>query len=269
MSNQVVSEPLLDHLDSVTALLTPRLGVFCDLDGTLSPIVGDPMAAHATKEARRSLATIRRLGAYVAVVSGRSAAVARAMVGLRGITYVGNHGLEWYEGGRLRRVPALRRPRSVITRLRDLLTPRLSAWGVTVEAKEVGLALHFRRAPDPTSARAALEAILNETPEVGDLVRMEGRQVIELRAEAAETKGTAVRRLAERHGLRNLLYLGDDYTDLSAFAAVRQPCLEGIAGLAIAVVDDETAPEVEAAADYVLAGVPEVERFPAWLAAAL
>ena len=261
---------LLDHLEAASMVAAdPPFGLFCDLDGTISPIVADPMAARATEVARRSLSAIKRGGAYVAIVSGRGARVARAMVGLRGITYVGIHGLEWYEQGRLHHVPGLGRAQRAVARLNKLLAPRLERLGITVETKDVAIAFHVRRAPDPEAARQALDAALSERPEVVDLVRLEGRQVVELRAKAAETKGTAVRRLAEAHRLRSLCYLGDDRTDVFAFEAVRELRKEGTKGLAIAVIDDETAPEVAEAADYLLAGVPEVERFLEWVAGEL
>jgi trehalose-phosphatase len=106
----VASRSLFEHLDEAVAVCAARpFGLFCDLDGTISPIVADPVAARVSESARRSLRAIRRRGTYVAIVSGRTARMARAMVGLRGIAYVGVHGLEWYEQGRLRRAPGLSR----------------------------------------------------------------------------------------------------------------------------------------------------------------
>lgn len=244
-------------------------GLFCDLDGTISPIVADPMEALVTETARRCLTMIQRRCACVAIVSGRAVAIARAITRLRGVTYVGIHGLEWYEQGRLNRVEGLDKARRAVRRLNKLLALRLVPLGITVESKDVAIAFHLRRAPDPEAARQALEAALIGRPELANLVRIDGRQVVELRASASETKGTAVAWLAKKKALRSLVYIGDDRTDVFAFEAVHQLCQEGVQGLAVAVVDEETAPEVAEAADYVLAGVPEVERFLEWLARTL
>ncbi len=271
MRRNRATRPLVDDLDRLQALLGLRpFGLFVDLDGTISPIVDDPEAARPTKAAVQSLAAIHRKGAYVAVVSGRAATLTRAMVGLRGIAYVGIHGLESYEGGRLRRERGLGSARRDIATLTDRLAPLLEPIGITIESKRVSVAFHLRRARDPAAARRMLEDALSTAPEARMLTRVDGRQVVELRAPTATTKGTAVRRLAAREGLRCLFYIGDDQTDISAFETVRQLGREQqLVGLSAAVVGDETAPSVAAAADYVLDGVPEVERFLAWLAGAL
>jgi len=262
---------LVEHLDRVRVLLRLQpFGLFVDLDGTMSPIVDDPMAARPTEAAVRSLAVIRRKGGFVAVVSGRAATVARAMVGLRGITYVGSHGLETYEGGRQHRARGLNSARGKVAQLIDRLTPLLVPLGVTVEHKDASVAFHLRRAREPGAARAALEHALSQAPEARDLARMPGRQVVELRARGRGNKGTAVRRLAMQHRLRSLIYIGDDQTDIFAFEAVRVMTREQqLTGLSAAVFDSETAPEVATAADFVLEGVPAVERFLAWLAGEL
>jgi trehalose 6-phosphate phosphatase len=71
-----------------------RAGLVTDVDGTISPIVARPSEAQVLDRARDALSGLRDLLAVVAVVSGRTVADAQAMVGVEGLTYVGNHGLE-------------------------------------------------------------------------------------------------------------------------------------------------------------------------------
>ena len=66
-----------------------------DYDGTLSPIAQRPDLATLPPETR---AVLERLAnhpdVFVAIISGRSQANVKEMVGIEGITYAGNHGME-------------------------------------------------------------------------------------------------------------------------------------------------------------------------------
>ena len=65
-----------------------------DVDGTLSPIAPRPELARVPAETRVELARLARSYLLVACISGRPGEEAAALVGLDGIRYVGNHGLE-------------------------------------------------------------------------------------------------------------------------------------------------------------------------------
>ena len=77
----------------------PRAAVFCDIDGTLAPIVERAEDAHVREEASLLLGRLARRYGCVACVSGRSAAEARRLVGVGGIAYAGSHGAELLEPG--------------------------------------------------------------------------------------------------------------------------------------------------------------------------
>ena len=73
--------------------------LFCDIDGTISPIVADPYAATVPAAFRTVLANLApRLG-LLAFVTGRELLQGRAMVGVADAAYVGLHGLEVAEPG--------------------------------------------------------------------------------------------------------------------------------------------------------------------------
>lgn len=66
-----------------------------DYDGTLSPIAPHPDLATLPPETKNVLQRLSNLNdVYIAVISGRSVENVRKMVGIEGITYAGNHGLE-------------------------------------------------------------------------------------------------------------------------------------------------------------------------------
>jgi trehalose 6-phosphate phosphatase len=67
-------------------------------------------------------------------------------------------------------------------------------------------------------------------------------------------KGTVVRSLAS--GMAALAVFGDDLGDLPAFDAAAELATHGVAVARVAVVDDESAPEVAARADLTVQGAP-------------
>ena len=90
---------LLAHKDAALALLRRRPAcVFTDIDGTLSPIVADPLAATVPGATRTALEALAERIAVVAL-TGRSVADARRVLGLDTVVYSGNHGAEWWENG--------------------------------------------------------------------------------------------------------------------------------------------------------------------------
>lgn len=72
-----------------------KLALLLDYDGTLAPIAPHPDLATLPPETK---AVLQRLSnhsdVYVAIISGRNVDNVKKMVGIEGITYAGNHGLE-------------------------------------------------------------------------------------------------------------------------------------------------------------------------------
>ena len=85
----------LDHLDELSQVLSAeKVGLFSDFDGTLTPIFDDPRDTVLDLKIRDLLAVLAEKLDLVVVVSGRGVGFLRGVVGLGGITYVGNHGME-------------------------------------------------------------------------------------------------------------------------------------------------------------------------------
>ena len=96
-----VKENIVDHLfedwEPIQARIqkAQSLFLFLDYDGTLTPIVSLPELALCPFEVKRYLEELRDLPSVnVAIISGRSLENLREKVGVSGIIYVGNHGLE-------------------------------------------------------------------------------------------------------------------------------------------------------------------------------
>src|SRR5207237_2757672 len=92
----------------VDLLGSGRAGLVTDVDGTISPIVARPEEAIVLPDAKRALSGLKQHVSVVAVVSGRAAADARTMLGIDGLTYIGNHGLEIWSGDGPQLVPEVR-----------------------------------------------------------------------------------------------------------------------------------------------------------------
>jgi trehalose 6-phosphate phosphatase len=228
------------------ALLAPlrdaprRSAILLDVDGTLAPIVARPELAAVPEETR---ADLRRLaGDYllIACVSGRRGEEARDLVGVEGVVYVGNHGLELHPD---------------VESLRARMTGFREAIALPVEDKGLSLAYHYRGAADEAAARARLEDVAEQARDEGLDARW-GRKVLEIRPPVEANKGTAVRALLERSGAVRALYAGDDATDLDAFAGLAAAGLEH--AVRVAVASEEGPRELVVTADLVVDGPAEV-----------
>jgi trehalose 6-phosphate phosphatase len=220
---------LLDRLadDPVLAAL------FFDVDGVLAPIVSRPEDARVPEATRVELRRLNDRYALVACVSGRAGDDARRIVGVPGLTYVGNHGLE--------------------------LDPESDAWAerlraflgavdwAELEDKRLSASLHYRNVEDEAAARANLEKIAERARAAGFVARF-GRKVLEVLPPLEANKGTAVWKLLAEHELERALYAGDDTTDLDGFAALEPLEL----GIRVAVASAEGPEDLRAAADLVI-----------------
>lgn len=264
--------PLLTAVGGFAALeplaCSPRLGLITDFDGTISPIVATPQAAGISPVAQRALAALGRTLPLVAVVSGRPAAEVARLVGLPGLVYIGNHGLERYQRGQVLIEPTARPYLPALAETLAGAERALPLPGLLFEDKGVTLSIHYRQAAQPARARERILATLASLPAAQGLVIKEGKKVIEVRPPVQVDKGTAVRELLDADSLSAALYLGDDSTDVDAFQALHawgeqtdQPTA------ALAVLSAEVPEAVRAAADFGLNGVPVVEQLLSWLAA--
>jgi trehalose 6-phosphate phosphatase len=215
-----------------------RSALIFDVDGTLAPIVARPELAQVPQATRKELERLAGRYLLVAFVSGRSGEDASRLVGLGGVRYVGNHGLELD--------PEAHELQAQIATFRDTVERK-------VEDKALTLSYHFREARDEAKARAELEEIARRAAAEG-LVPRWGRKVLEIRPAVQADKGTAVQALIREAGARRALYAGDDTTDLDAFAALAKASLEHV--VRVAVSSDEAPPELVAAADLVVEGTP-------------
>jgi trehalose-phosphatase len=168
----------MDPLAALAAEPTAAALVF-DVDGTIAPIVDDPTASRVPDATRAQLRRLAARYGLVACVSGRAEEVARSIVGVPELAYVGEHGLGLDPGAR-----------AFAGRIRAFA--EAAPW--PAELKPLSAAFHFRTAPDPEAARRELEQIEASAREEGFRTRW-GRLVLEVLPPVDASKRTAVEHL--------------------------------------------------------------------------
>ncbi|HEV2812367.1 MAG TPA: trehalose-phosphatase [Solirubrobacteraceae bacterium] len=235
-----------------------RAAVLLDVDGTLAPIVRHADDAAVPEATRAVLIRIAREYGCVACVSGRRAAIARQIVSLGTIAYVGNHGAEVLRPGRTQ-VEVDREAGAWQRRVHQFAEgangEELRVLRVRLEDKGPIMAFHWRGAPDEEGAEAAVKAVAEGATAAGFHVHW-GRKVLEVRPPIALDKGRGVHGLLRDEDLDAAVYVGDDRTDLDAFRALRE-CVEGGRlqhAVCVGVRSDETPAELESGADLLVDG---------------
>jgi len=233
-------------------------------------MVERPEDATLSSDIRGALASLCRRLPLVAVISGRAARDALAIVGLHQLTYVGNHGMEQIEGGEHQVAegfrPYLPEVRVAVRELRESLTTP----GVWLEDKLLSISLHYRHAPDRNEAHLQIRRALASLPNRHRFRIIEGKRVVNLLPALGASKGRAVSDLVSEYQLSAALFIGDDITDVDAFRSI-QALRRGrsFRGVNVAVLGQEANPKVEREADFTLCDVAEVSRFLTRLADSL
>ncbi len=249
---------------SIAGILQRRpSAVLSDFDGTLSPVAPTPDAAVMAPGVAAVLRSMQERIDLVGIVTGRGAADVMEKVPVDGLEYVGNHGLEWVDPSGHHVHPAgLEAERALpglLATIRERLASEVSLDGVIFEDKRYSASIHYRQADDPAFVGTVLDRIVDDIAGVHGLWVSPGKMVIELRPGARITKGTAVRRLAESHRCRSMIFLGDDVTDTDAFVALNDLAREsGVETCNVGVLTADTHPLVVEHSDFLLDGVDEV-----------
>jgi trehalose-phosphatase len=223
---------LSEHVPRIiTAFLAADRMLLCtDFDGTLVPMRDDPGLCVLDDDIRRTLASLHRQPKVsVAVVSGRRLADVRDRVGIEGIWYAGNHGLEIVGPEGEFQHPSATACRPALDGLASILDRVLAdIGGARLEHKELSLTVHYRTVrPDHVATLRAIVARASSGVRRAERLRMcGGKDVIELRPDIAWGKGQAVLWLGEQLQCRpaNRAFIGDDLSDEEAFDI----CQDGI-----------------------------------------
>ncbi|MDD5227079.1 MAG: trehalose-phosphatase [Candidatus Omnitrophica bacterium] len=239
----------------------PRVFFFLDYDGTLTPIVARPGMASLSRDQREILLELsKQRNVRIGVISGRTLEDVKKRIGISGIIYAGNHGLE-LERVKTKRVhPAAIAFRQLIKKLIPRLELAFSVFPeILVEDKTFSISVHYRQLPEDKIEFARMLLL----KEVGiflsrsQIVLAEGKKVWEIRPPTEWNKGKTVLWLLGNlsgHSQKATLpvYIGDDVTDEDAFKAI------GNHGITIRVTN---VPSEHSKAEYFLCSSDEVYDF--------
>jgi len=200
---------------------TDVLLVALDFDGTLSPLVDEPMTARMTAGARAAVEQLAGLPrTVVALVSGRSLGHLREIAehdDASPVWLAGSHGAQfWIPGAGIEAAADDTADIALRDRLqRDALAGTADMAGVWIEPKEYGLGVHTRTADAETAdaARALVDGLVAD--DAPSWRRRTGHDILEF-SFRQEGKDSAVAHLRERVGATAVLFAGDDVTDEDA-----------------------------------------------------
>lgn len=264
----------LDALLRAAAEAPHAAALFCDIDGTVSPIAATPSEAHVPAALQELLARlVARLG-LVTFVTGRSLEDGRRMVPLDGAAYVGTHGLEaMTPDGTVTADPQAERYVATIREVLEAAERDLDCkgLGIVLEDKRTVLAVHYRLADDAAATRHQILTRVIEPARERGLAIATGHFLFEVRPPLPFTKGSTVRRLLGAGDYFSAVSCGDDLTDVTMFAAVREWGERDARRrtLAVAAVTDETPRTVTEAADLLVRATPGVHEVLSRLADAV
>ena len=198
-----------------------------DFDGTLSPIAARPDLAVLPAETKELLQAAESDDRYVlGIVSGRSLVDLRERVGLGGLIYAGNHGLELQGNGLDFLHPEASSLIEEMGRVYRELELELGSYsGVIGENKGLSLSFHYRQTPLEIvpQVEEGFHKAVAAAAESGLVKVTRGKGVLEVRPNLDWGKGRAISQIQAAHVEAQLTaFFGDDLTDEDGFATVQQ-----------------------------------------------
>ena len=234
-----------------------------DYDGTLTPIVGHPDQAELAKGTKSLLADLSGLPhTFVCIVSGRAYRDVRRKVGVDGIIYAGNHGMEIKGKGLSFSVRDSKKIVKEVSEIcRNLNQSLKGIAGVWVENKGLTASVHYRLA-ESKDAQKAKSIVFPMMTSYARLKLARGKKVWEIRPHVDWNEGKAISYVLDaclKESWRSksaVVYVGDDQTDEDVFRLLGQ---DGITTLVT------KSPRHRSSALFFLTHPREVISFLGWL----
>ncbi len=252
---------LFSQFSKIEKLLSNKfILLLLDYDGTLTPIVETPIKAIIHKDTKGLLEKLSRSPyCKIGIISGRKLEDIKNIVGIDGIIYAGNHGLE-IEGPKIKFESKVSpRLKSIIRNIAADMQKRLSGIkGALIEDKRLTLSIHYRLVSKKDMP--VFDKIVSEVTNpyrVCDKIKVNfGKKVYEIKPPVKWDKGKVTLWFLARQqfisGVKNVLpiYVGDDITDEDAFKALKRKGLTVFVGK-----------PGNSKADYYLKNTKEVTKF--------
>ncbi len=232
-----------------------KLGVILDFDGTLSALAMTPGLAFICPQSKKSLEHLSNMAdVHVAIISGRNLEDLQAKVGVDGLTYAGNHGLEIMHPDGQKYTHDI--PQNYTDRLQnlkaDLEAEAAKVEGAWVEDKGLLIALHYRQVD-----RFNLQSLLSRGKSIYARYNFEyltvSKRIENCPPEGYDRGDTCIHILRSLYGVDweervRIIYVGDSAAD--EFAISR---LKGVA-VTFRVTNEDSEAITKTSADYWIAG---------------
>jgi len=217
-----ITEDLKKKIDKAHFVL-----FFLDYDGTLCPIRKTPAKAIPAKKIRELLKKLSlKKWAKVYIVSGRTLGNIKQLINLRSVSYVGNHGFELDDPRLVFINKKAENSRRGIAEIYKKLKKTISIKEAIIENKFYTLSIHYRLVKKKLVEKLKKQFYNIAAPykRCGKISITHGKKVLEVRPNLVWNKGSMVKWILKRLGLKNalIIYIGDDKTDEDAFRALRQ-----------------------------------------------
>jgi len=198
-----------------------------DFDGTLTPVTPDPDSVFLDPPVRRVLHEIQDTGRIaIGIISGRSLEEIRGRVGICGIIYAGNHGME-IMGPSVRYVDrAALAARDEIQLLALRFKYELKRFqDLQIRNKGLSITIHWST-PQLPEVRKEIRTVVMDTVADGSrrFTVRDAINSIDILPTTNWNKGSAAHWI-NRHldvDARNSMYVGDDGSDEDVFAALQE-----------------------------------------------
>lgn len=208
-----------------------RLFVFLDYDGTLTPIVSTPEKAYLPRDMKELLRWLAgKESVKVAIISGRSLKDLKKKVGLKGIIYAGNHGLEIEDRGKILHVPISNEKSEAVKRVYIIAKKVFgNIKGALVENKGMTVSIHYRMvdAREHVFIKNQIYTLFGSYIRKKLIIIEKGKMVYDVKPVSKWNKGEAILWILKKYRFSKLgkaglpIYIGDDKTDEYAFQALK------------------------------------------------
>lgn len=198
-----------------------------DYDGTLTPIVEKPELANLSPQVKECLQELAgNPQVTLGIISGRALEDLRERVGINGIIYAGNHGLE-IKGPGITYVNSMaKRTKPLLHSLGQNIGTKLAdIKGAIIEDKGLTLSLHYRLVGEAQvgELNKIFYEITKPLAASGRIKVGKGKRVYEVKPAKDWDKGKAIALIAQNlkgKGKPLMIFLGDDVTDYDGFRLV-------------------------------------------------
>ncbi|MBI4651014.1 trehalose-phosphatase [Candidatus Desantisbacteria bacterium] len=225
-------EYLFRKWDDIKNILRYKyLLIFCDFDGTLTPIAKTPEKAVISKNTKELLRKLSQISdCKIVIISGREIKYLKNKIQLKNIIYSGNHGLEIDGYGFKFKALVSKKYKNVLKIIKNSLINKFSDInGILLEDKDISLSIHYRLVNKNNIP--LVKAIINDAvllyKKNMDIKVKNGKKVFEIMPPIEWNKGKSVSQILKKQ--QNLfknknvypIYFGDDTTDEDAFEILR------------------------------------------------